>query len=265
MSHSQYSRLVALLAVALLPAACRSFEVESTQIALIRVPTTRDGDQYNSAPSAFFIEGTNISLASTIVGQEGCFVRTLTPVPTNQNFTYLDAGASVTARFGGAPAEMTKRVDVDRTTYELPEGTSMSFTPGENITVTIPGAAGGFPARTISAPTAPAFTPGDITLPALETDNMTVTWEPTPTISGTAMFYSFKYANAGAILDKEIACVFTDDGSGVVPSAALTEYRASAVRSGAAQRGLITANRVGSAITHVTSVFEVPLVLNDIP
>ena len=265
MSHSQYSRLVSLLAVALLPAACRSFEVESTQIALIRVPTTLDGDQYNSAPSAFFIEGTGISLASTIVGQEGCFVRTLTPVPTNQNFTYLDAGASVTARFGGAPAEMTKRVDLNRTTYELPEGSSMSFTPGENITVTIPGAAGGFPARTISAPTAPAFTPGDITLPALETDNMTVTWEPAPTIVGTAMFYSFKYSTTGAIIDKEIACVFADDGSGVVSSAALAEYRASSVRSGTAQRGLITANRVGSAITHVTSVIEVPLGLTDVP
>ena len=93
---------------------------------------------------------------------------------------------------------------------------------------------------------------------------MAVTWSPAATVVvGSAMFYSFQYSTSGGIPDREIACVFQDDGTGVVGSATLTEYRTSSVRSATAQRGRITFNRVGGTITHVSSIFQVPVTLTD--
>jgi hypothetical protein len=265
MSRSRLSLLAPFVAVALF-SACRSLEVESTQVALISLPTGRSGDVYIATPTAFFIEGRGLSLASSVVGLEGCIVRNLTPQSNTQPFTYLDAGETVTAAFDDVSAALIKHTDGAQTTYALPPGQSMPFTPGENITITIPGAAGGFPARTVVAPTAEAFTPAPVTLPVSLTADMPVTWSPAATlIVGSAMFYSFQYATAGGIPDREIACVFEDDGASFVGSAALTEFRQSSVRSATAQRGRITFNRVGGAITHVTSTFQVAVVLTDTP
>ena len=255
----------ALIAAALVAAAaCDSFEVEKVQVALLNAPTEQGDDGYLTAPSAIFIQGTGIGLSSTQVGQEGCVVRDIAGTGGSLSFEYLDAGASIGARFDGPVATLPRTTAEGRITYETPDGLELSFTPGETITFDIPGAAGGFPQRLVSARTAEAFTPGDITLPTNTAENLTVTWTGIPEFSGSAMFYSIRYSGPGStVLDREVACVFSDDGSGIVAASFLTEFRQASLREAIAQRGRITTSRTGRIITHVTSTFQMPVTLND--
>jgi hypothetical protein len=255
-------RLAAVLAVTFLAASCKSFDVEPVQVAILSVPTELTESGYVTSPSAFFIEGTGLALSSTEVGQEGCIDQ---PIRTSGNaaFDYLDAGESITARFGGPDATLARSVVAGRTTYNLADGLEMPFTPGAIISFTIPGAAGGFPARSVAGRTAEAFTASAITLPGSLTEDLALTWTPVPNAPGSAMFYSIRYSSTGSTQDREIACVFRDDGTGVIGSNVLTNFRAGSNRSGMAQRARITVNRSGQVITHLTSTFEFQLTLTD--
>ena len=247
-------------------AACDAFDVEQIQVALLNVPTEEGDEGYRTSPSAIFIQGTGIGLSSSQVGQEGCVDRDFSGSGGSFNFEYIDAGASISARFDGPEATMPRSTAEGRITYDTPEGLELAFTPGQTITFNIPGAAGGFPQRLVAARTAEAFTAGDITLPTNTSENLTLTWTDVPEVLGSAMFYSIKYSSGGSTsLDREIACVFSDDGTGVVAAALLTEFRQAAVRQATAQRGRITTNRSGAVITHVTSTFTVPVLLTDVP
>jgi hypothetical protein len=257
-------RLARILAATLATAACSALEVEPVQVALISVPTEVTDNGYTTSPFASFIQGTGIGLSSTQVGQEGCLVRSTTG-STGANFEYIDAGASLTARFAGPDVTLTKTTVEGREVYQLPAGASLAFTPGDMITFVIPGAPGGFPARQVSARTAEAFTAAPITLPTSLTEDLTVTWTGVPEVAGSAMFYSIRYSSPGNTSEREIACVFRDDGVGVIAAAMLTEFRQSSVREATAQRGRITSSRSGLVITHLTSLFEVPVTLTDVP
>jgi hypothetical protein len=257
-------RAASLLAAISVLGACDSFEVEPVQVALFRVPTERlEDNSFMTTPFAFFIEGTGIRLSSTQVGQEGCIDQELVS-SGNQTFTYIDAGTSITAQFADRPeATLTKNTSDDRTLYEVSDGIGLPFTPGEVIVFDVPGAEGGFPRRQVAARTAEAFTASDITLPASTTADLNVTWTPSADIPGSAMFYSMRYSTTGGNQDREVACVFRDDGTGVIGAPFLARFRTSSNRTATAQRGRITVSQTGSAITHVTSTYEVTVKLTD--
>ena len=230
----------------------------------MNVPTQEGDDSYFTSPSAIFIQGTGIGLSSTQVGQEGCVIRDVVGSGGALNVEYLDAGATISARFDGPTANMPRTVGEGRIEYETPDGLELAFTPGEVITFEIPGAPGGFPQRIVSARTAEAFTASPITLPTNTTDNMPLTWTDVPATAGSAMFYAIRYSSLGSTtLDREIACVFQDDGSALIGATLLSEFRQSSIRQATAQRARITTSRDGSVITHVTSTFQIPVLLTD--
>ncbi len=264
MSPLRSARAALIAAAVVAISACDSLEVEKVQVALLNVPTQEGDDSYFTSPSAIFIEGTGIGLSSTNVGQEGCVVRDVAESGGSLNVEYIDAGAAITARFDGPTANMARTTAEGRIEYETPEGLELAFTPGDVITFEIPGAAGGFPQRVVTARTAEEFTASTITFPASLTDNVPLTWTDIPDTPGSAMFYSIRYSSPGApTLDREIACVFRDDGSGLIGATLLGEIRQSANREATAQRARITTNRSGAVITHVTSTFQIPVLLTD--
>ena len=253
MKYPAWCRASALAAFALAVSGCRSFDVEDSQFAIIFVPTNPvEGGGFATRPSAFFFEGTGVRLSSTQVGAEGCIVQDV-GTPVQQTFDDIDAGAGVSVSIGAADGVLTPSMGGAQVLYELPAGQALPFTPGERITFSIPGAAGGFPARVVSALTVADFTPAPVTLPTSTSANLQVTWTPASPTPGTAMFYSFRYSADGGNLNREIACVFADDGSGTVEASLLSGLRQSEARTIQAQRALTSVDRVGSAITHVTS------------
>ena len=253
-------RLSALVTIGLGAGACDSLDVKETQFGILFVPAVQvEGGGFAADPSAMFFQASGVGLSSTLVGAEGCIVQAIQPPGTN-SFRRIDAGEAVAVNLAGTDALLTPYAVGTDITYQLPDGESIPFTPGDQITFSIPGAAGGFPARVVTVRTVEAFTPGGITVPASTTSDMTVTWSPPSETPGTAMFYSFQFsAENSGILDREIACVFADDGSGVVAATMLQGFRASDVRTVIAQRARIVAERIGDAITHVTTTLSVPV------
>ena len=266
MPYLHLQRLAGLAALTLAAAACSPLEVEPIKVAVISVPTDDVGaGLYTTSPAAFFIQGTGIRLSSTVVGQEGCVTQPITSSGGTPNFEYIEAGDAITARFNGPTATLAKQAVSGRILYELADE-PLEFTPGQTISFTIPGAVRGFPERVVTARTAEAFVADPITLPTSTSEDLVVTWDPGVDGTGAAMFYSIRYSSSGATsLDTQIACVFRDDGSGVVPATLLTAFRDSSIRQAIAQRARVTAERVGDAVTHVTSTFEVPVTLTDVP
>lgn len=101
--------------------------------------------------------------------------------------------------------------------YTFPAGTYVDFTAGDSVLVTIPGATDGFQAMAIKTRLAEPFTAAP--LPAwVPNEPMTVTWDPAPA-SGSIMVVSLRYSSTiGATApDVEIACAFSDTGSGTIP------------------------------------------------
>ena len=255
-------RTSAIAALGLGSVACDSLEVNDSQFGIFFVPAIQlEGGGYAADPSAVFFQASGVRLSSTTVGPEGCIVQAIQPLGSN-DFDRIDAGDAITVNLAGTNAVLTPYAVGADITYELPDGEAIPFTPGDQITFSIPGAPGGFPARVVTVQTVEAFTPSTVTLPASTTSNLTLNWSPPPALPGTAMFYSFQYSsdNSG-VLDREIACVFQDDGSGVVPASTLEGFRASDVRTIVAQRARIDVERIGDAITHVTTTISMPVQL----
>ncbi len=258
-------RTAAWLAFGLSIAGCQSLDIEDTQFGIISVPmTVSEGGGIVARPAAFFFEGRGVRLSTTQVGAEGCLAQDIDE-PGEDTFRDIDAGDALTVIIGdGDTAEEGTLVPSaigERTVYQLPGGESMSIVPGERVTVNIPGAGGGFPARSITTLTVGDFTPDPVTIPISDAGDVTVTWSPASTNTGTAMYYSFQYASEGETLDKEVACVFVDDGSGAVPRALLSDFRLAEIREAKAQRALISIDRLGGAITHFTTSLLKPVVV----
>ena len=269
MTSASPCRALFALGLVLLLGACQSLEVDDTQFAIISVPMTAgEGGQVVTRPAAFFFEATGVRLATTQVGTEGCLAQNISDAPPD-TFDDIDAGQDVTVTVGdGEGSESGVLVPAafgGRIVYELPAGQSLGIVPGERVTVTIPGSTGGFPARSVTMLTVADFTPDPISAPPSATGDLNVTWSGATTSSGTAMYYSFQYASGAAGLDREIACVFLDDGSGTVAATLLAPFRQAEFRAVHAQRALITVQRVGAAITHMTSSLLRPVTITENP
>jgi hypothetical protein len=130
--------------------------------------------------------------------------------------TYLDAGESVDATVGGIARSLDRTTTAQGLAYR--PTAAFSYTPGDSIVVTVPGVSGGFPAGTIRAKTAEAFTfPTNIPIPA-GTEAIQLAWS-LPQDENSAMIVSLRYEttqNPG-ILTRNVLCTFKDDGVDSIP------------------------------------------------
>ena len=260
-----------LLGLAIATMGCRDIlQAEASDYAIINVETLTTGvGVYGARPSGLFFNAAGIFLASSVVARDSCLTQTFPPGITNPVLDYLDPGAPVVARFTRPQTSgtLTARTQGSVTSYVLPEGATIPFVPGDTITVEVPGTEGGFEQSTIVARTAEAFTPSVLNIPASAQADMPVTWTPgASAIPGSAMFYSIRYsAPAASSINREIACFFIDDGNASVPFELLPDFREATLRAAEATRIRITANRIGTTVTHVTSTFSATVPINVAP
>lgn len=128
----------------------------------------------------------------------------------------LNAGDSIVVTLAGVPAVLRPVNRYGFNQYVLARDT-VSYTPGAAVSVAIPGAAGGFPAATISSVMPPAVT-RVTAVPAQPptTEPFTVTWEP-----AGGGDYTFEllllYSLEGIDYDSQIVCSWVDDGQAAIP------------------------------------------------
>lgn len=220
-----------------------------------------DSGTYEMRPEAAFYSVHSVQLLSSHGAGQYCDVRQYSAQGTGGSLVpTLDAGASLTGSIG---------VGATKTSMDLPRrsdaygfisylaGAMIPVTPGtDSVSVTIPGATGGFPAWSIAGLTVAPFTHAPVA-DSVDTNGLPVTWSPAGNDS-TAMIIELRYAASGSHeLNQETYCVVQDDGSFTVPliyasgwnttpgdttihEVVMTRYRTTTLQQGDAYLQLIT-------------------------
>ena len=175
---------------------------------------------------------------------------------------FLDAGAQMTVvDADGAQTAMPQQVQTSgAVVYTTTDTAGIAYTPGDSLQFVVPGGgAGEFPAATIKARSAEAFTLAPV--PIQNTGDFTVPLSWTPAGDTTSkMNFSLRYSSPGAqALDKQIACSVVDDGSFAIPAIYTSGWRTSynARREVAAQRLRTRLQQAGDTTLLVFSTYTV--------
>ena len=214
---------------------------------------------------------------AVVAGTEGLFFKgTLSAVPNAEfvrdtcadapfsegnnlvGVTYLDAGPTVTATLGGIPHTLDRTTTSEGLAYR--PTAALTYTPGDSIVVDVTGASGGFPAGTVRAKTAEAFTfPTLIDVPA-GTEAIQLAWTPAQDVN-SAMVVSLRYSttqNPG-ILTRNVLCTFVDDGVDSIPFRWHENWSEASERTVVATRLRTSYVGTGDANLGVISTYQVPL------
>ncbi len=220
-------RVLILSALVLALGACLSpLEIPFGRFGTISVRTFDDGAAgFLMAPEAAFYDQTELSYQPYL--SDTCFVLDYI-APNDNNFTTartLDAGEFIVTNVSGRTDSLAPVPNLAIRLYESMAPFGYPFVPGDTLTVTVPGATGGFPAAVVKVKTAEPFTHGPVGVPAAN-ENLALTWTPAPS-PGTQITFSMRYANnlSTGGLNEQVFCSFVDDGTGTVRASYLDGWR----------------------------------------
>jgi hypothetical protein len=195
----------------------------SRQIGVLNIKDTTDGaGGYITRSTGVFWTARNVTLPSSRSTPDSCIDTTYQPPPTETASlsNQLDAGTPI-----AQASDLATNMLSPDTTWGTLNGTpyiklityrgsaaGLAYTPGADITFTIPGAAGGFPAGTVRALTAKRLILGPID-PNPPPDSMQLTWvqgTPGTTLVQMQLLYNVVIATYPT---RQLLCSMYDDGS----------------------------------------------------
>jgi hypothetical protein len=215
---------------------------------------------YRTSPEGMFFIGRLSSVPNAGLVLDSCTNGLFTGSGNQLNgVTFLDAGSPVTTRLGARLDTLTRVTGTTNTIYVKPNGETVPYTPGDSIVATVPGAVGGFPASTIRAKTAEAFTADAVPVPT-GTDAIQLRWTRGADLQ-SAMIVELRYnPSGGATPTKELLCSYTDDGIDSIPFRQHQPWSASGV---SAREVVFTRLRtafvaIPNGLLEVISTFQLP-------
>lgn len=175
--------------------------------------------EYRAAPLGQFFKGTLSSVPNAQIVFDSCVPGLSYSEPSEVvgGVNFLDAGPLVELQIGTRKDTLPRVTSASNTLYQKGVTSPVSFTPGDSIVVTIPGAVGGYPASEIRGKTAEPFTNDPVTPPA-GNETIQFRWSAASDFN-SAMIISMRYARAqdNGRLTQQVLCAFTDDGVDSVP------------------------------------------------
>ena len=220
-------RSFAILALVVLAAACvDTLEPSKNRFGLVTYAAFTDEVRgYVMDPEAVFYDQTD--LRYTPPPADSCVVAAYTPpVLVGSSFPTMSAGEALVSRVGAQRDTLRGAVEFGAFVYRPVRRTGIPFTPGDTVTVEIPGSPTGFPAATVILRTAEAFTADSIGIPETAEANLPLAWTAAP-VSGSLMTVALRYGNAfsNGQLNEQVFCGFADDGSATIRAELLTGWR----------------------------------------
>ncbi len=249
-------RLAPLLAVALVVSACSELtEANPTLNRYGAINITAQGGTSAGVPAnatviffeAFTAAVPNSALQRTDECRFAAFDTTIT-LARGVN----KAGDNVTLAFGNTSVVLPYQASLLR--YANPFDAPLRYASGDAAIVNIPGAAGVYPAASISVALAEPIVPGPITLPAAGAP-LVVTWNATNDAT-TAVILSLRYANpsTNTFGNEQIFCALADDGRHELPGNALGPFLAA---PGATRSLRLTRWRTREALLDPSTVLHI--------
>ena len=216
------------------------------------------------SPEALFYRTGLLGLPSSVVTADQCQVAAYpTPSQGTQLPRFLDAGDSVAVSTATTTKYLFPTVGANGEAYQLEQTDRFPFQPGETVTITVPGASGGFANGTISVRTARGFTLGPIAPSPPADEALDLTWTPAGDDS-TKMLISLQYGVGQIQPNQQIFCSLVDDGAAEVAPIYLTQWRTAATgsRNVQAARWRVAVREVTGGVLLVVSAFEVDEVVD---
>ena len=166
-------------------------------------------------------------LTTGIPATESCQGAAYTPTTTTvATLPTISAGQHLYTTLSGREDTLYQASGLGILAYQLLTVNAVPYTPGDTLTVEIPGDPAGFPGGVLKLKTAEAFT-HDAVGTGAEGAPLTINWTAAPS-PGSLMTFSLRFNSSGtaATPDAQIYCVFADDGSGEVSTALAAIWRA---------------------------------------
>jgi hypothetical protein len=213
-------RPLVLFAIVAAAAACGSGTTppSSRPLGVITLNDSSDGaGGYLTSPQAVFWDASNITLPASNAPANSCIDTTYVKPDTSHQVipNQLNAGNTIhfssTLSTGDLTPDTIPNVQI---VYRY-HGTGFHFTPGANVTFTVPGASGGFDAGTIAAITAKKLILGPV--PSQPTDSFPLTWTAGTAGTDAVNIYLIYETPTSIVPDRQIICSSDDVGSIMVP------------------------------------------------
>lgn len=254
----------ALLTLPALAACLDPDPIPETNYGVIGLTTVVSTNDTILSPQALFYRAGPLVLPTSRLSADQCQLAAY-PIPpqTGDLPRFLDAGDSVAISTTASTKYLFPTVGVDGESYVLDSADRFPFHPGENVTITVPGVAGGFASGTISVQTARGFTLGPIDPSPPVDETLDLTWTPAGDDS-TKILISLQYGVGQIQANQQIFCSLLDDGAAEVPAVLVTQWRTATTgsRKFEAARWRVSAKEVSGGILLVVSAFEVDGVVN---
>jgi hypothetical protein len=211
------------------------------------------------SPEALFYRSELLSLPTSAISNDGCTIANYPPQGGEGSLPrFLDAGDSVAVSTAARTRFLFPTIAANRELYALPVDETMPFSPGEEVTITVPGAPGGFANGTISVLTAHAFTLDTLPSQPLQDSTLKLQWTPVGDDS-TKMLVQLRYGVGQVEPNQQLFCELVDDGEAEVPAALVNQWRQATAgsREVSAARWRVVAEEVTGGVLLVVSAFEV--------
>ncbi len=251
-------RLPAVLAPIVLAACLEPDPVPESNYGVIGLNAIVTSTDTLLSPEALFYRSGLLGLPTSSINTDGCVIA---PYPSQGGEgalpRFLDAGDSVAVSTASLTRFLFPTIDANRELYALPVDETMPFRPGEEVTITVPGAPGGFSNGSISVFTAHAFTLDTVTSQPPQDSTLKLQWTPAGDDS-TKMLVQLRYGVGQIDPNQQIFCELVDDGAAEVPTVLLTQWRNAqeGSREVEAARWRVVAKQVTDGVLVVVSAFE---------
>jgi len=219
-------------------------------------------------PTAAFYNADGLTLPS--FSTDTCFHALYNPnPPLVGGLRTLEAGEFLITNVSSRTDTMDLNSSFGLLLYELRDFAFIPFTPGDTLSLTIPGTFGQFPAAQLKVRTAEPFT---VTLPdtAARGTAMPITWSAAPA-PGARMYISLRYGstNVATIPDRQYFCDVADDGAVLIPANDADVFRDSPYEA----RSIFYSRARSTSLTiddltrvHLLSTYDFPLtIFNFVP
>lgn len=250
--------LPALLAPVVLAACLEPDPVPEANYGVIALDAIVTSTDTVLAPEAIFYRSRLATIPTSRISDNACQIATFPSEGTAITPPrFLDAGDSVAVSTDATTLFLFPTADANREFYALQDGQTLPFTPGELVTITVPGAPGGYANGTISTPTVRGFTLDTVASAPPADSGLTLRWTPAGDDS-TKMLVQLTYGINQPDPNQQIFCELVDDGEFTIPTFLVTQWRTATTGSRAvvAARWRVAARQVNDGVLVVISAFE---------